>query len=230
MDFNDHFYRQRLRALQAVDEFVENLVQRLDQQGILDNTYIVYTSDNGYHIGHHRMQPGKECGYEEDINVPLVIRGPGVPKNEISEIVTSHTDLVPTFFEMVGLTPHEDFDGAAIPLSAIGLESAKHARHEHVNVEYWGWAASEGAYDRYWYDNNTYKSLRLIGDGYSFYYSVWCNDQHELYDMIVSIRLSSSTHGHADLHRRIRIKLGTSTHRLRTPQGSPHQQISLVRR
>lgn len=186
MDFNDHFYRQRLRALQAVDEFVENLIQRLDDYGVLDNTYIVYTADNGYHIGHHRLQPGKECGYEEDINVPLIIRGPGVPKNEVSEIITSHTDLVPTIFDMVRLKPHEDFDGAAVPLSRASLEAAKDTRHEHVNVEYWGWAASEGQYDRYFFKNNTYKSLRLIGEGYNFYYSVWCNNVHELYDLTVS--------------------------------------------
>jgi arylsulfatase A-like enzyme len=46
--FNDHFYRQRLRTLQSVDELVEGVVQRLAEHGLLENTYIFYTTDNGY--------------------------------------------------------------------------------------------------------------------------------------------------------------------------------------
>jgi arylsulfatase A-like enzyme len=61
VDFNDHFYRQRLRALQSVDELVDGIVTRLESYGILENTYIIYTTDNGYHIGQHRLQPAKQC-------------------------------------------------------------------------------------------------------------------------------------------------------------------------
>ena len=186
VDYNDLHYRQRLRSLQSVDELVDALIQRLDAYGILDNTYIIYTSDNGYSIGQHRRQPGKESGYEEDVNVPLIIRGPGVPQGVTTEIMTSHTDLVPTIFDIVGLTPHRDFDGAAIPLNAETLAEADKSRHEHVNVEYWGWAVSEGKYGRAMHVNNTYKSLRLVGEGYNYYYSVWCNNVHELYDLHVS--------------------------------------------
>lgn len=61
--YNDHYQRQRLRALQAVDEMLFQMVDMLDSSGQLDNTYIFYTTDNGYHISQHRMHPGKECGY-----------------------------------------------------------------------------------------------------------------------------------------------------------------------
>jgi len=61
--YNDHYQRQRLRALQAVDEMLSELIQQLEDAGELDNTYIFYTTDNGYHISQHRMNPGKECGY-----------------------------------------------------------------------------------------------------------------------------------------------------------------------
>lgn len=54
IEYNDEFQRSRLRALQSVDEMVENLVKMLDDKGILDNTYIFYTTDNGYHISQHR--------------------------------------------------------------------------------------------------------------------------------------------------------------------------------
>jgi arylsulfatase A-like enzyme len=144
VDFNDHFYRNRLRALQGVDEIVDGVVTRLEENGLLESTYILYSTDNGYHIGQHRMQPGKECGFEEDINIPLIVRGPGVPKNLTTQIVTTHTDLAPTILRLAGAPLREDFDGFPIPVNSEGLEEAKSSRHEHVNVEYWGFAVGEG--------------------------------------------------------------------------------------
>lgn len=187
VDSNDEFYRSRLRALQAVDELVEGVVDRLAKAGILESTYVFYTSDNGYHIGQHRLQPGKECGFEEDINVPLIVRGPGVQKGHVSDIVTSHTDLAPTLLTLAGANIRPDFDGAAIPITSAQLLQASDTRSEHVNIEYWGFALSEGDYGKYLLWNNTYKGLRLIGDDYNFYYSVWCSGEHELYDLNVSI-------------------------------------------
>ncbi|CAH0047784.1 unnamed protein product [Clonostachys solani] len=187
VEYNDRHYRGRLQALQSVDELVEGLVERLEQHGILDNTYIFYTTDNGYHIGQHRLPAGKECGYETDINVPLIIRGPGVPKGRISDSVTAHVDLAPTFLSLTGASLRADFDGTPIPLSEKEIELAPSTR-EHVNVEYWGWAISEsnfgfnGGDDKRIY-NNTYKALRVIGEDYNLYYSVWCTNEHELYEM-----------------------------------------------
>src|SRR5258706_9261721 len=66
VEYNDEFQRCRLRALQSVDEMVAGIIKRLAAHGILDDTYIFYTTDNGYHISQHRMHPGKECGYETD--------------------------------------------------------------------------------------------------------------------------------------------------------------------
>ncbi|KAJ2987043.1 hypothetical protein NUW58_g4725 [Xylaria curta] len=183
VDYNDHFYRQRLRALQAVDELVEGLISRLEEYGILDNTYVVYSSDNGFHIGQHRLQPGKTCGYEEDINVPLIIRGPGIASNYTTNIVTSHTDLAPTFLELLGIQLREDFDGKPIPVTKAGIEATEQTRREHASVEYWGIAVSEGAHQPLYRQHNTYKAIRLSSAEYNLYYSVWCNNEHELYDM-----------------------------------------------
>ncbi|KAK5659229.1 hypothetical protein OQA88_1320 [Cercophora sp. LCS_1] len=184
--FNDHFYRQRLRALQSVDELVDGLFERLEDKGLLGNTYVFYTTDNGYHIGQHRLQPGKECGFEEDINIPLLVRGPGVEEGKKADIVTTHIDLAPTFLGLVGAPSRADFDGEAIPLKSHDIEKTKGTRHEHVTVEYWGFAASEGKYkfgESRVVINNTYKALRIIGEDYNFYYSVWCTNEHELYDL-----------------------------------------------
>lgn len=186
VDYNDHFYRQRLRALQAVDEMVDGLFERLEAHGIMDNTYIIYSSDNGFHIGQHRLQPGKSCGYEEDINIPLIVRGPGVAANHTTDIVTTHTDLAPTFFDLLGIPQRDDFDGTAIPVTKAGIEIAQARRREHVNVEYWGFAGGEGKYDHdILHENNTYKAIRILGPRYNMYYSIWCNNEHELYDMDV---------------------------------------------
>lgn len=65
VDYIDEFQRCRLRALQAVDEMIDSLITKLDKAGALDNTYVVFSTDNGYHVGQHRMQPGKNCGYGE---------------------------------------------------------------------------------------------------------------------------------------------------------------------
>ncbi|PBP22186.1 hypothetical protein BUE80_DR007019 [Diplocarpon rosae] len=189
--YNDDFYRARLQALQAVDELVANLVHKLEDYGVLENTFLLYSADNGYHISQHRLNPGKECGFEEDINVPLVIRGPGVPVGE-SSIVTAHTDLAPTILKLAGAEMGWDgLDGSPIPLNKEALEKAREKRQEHVNVEYWGRGIAEGIFgfslddgkEVFYGPNNTYKALRIIGPGYNLYYSVWCTNEHELYNL-----------------------------------------------
>src|SRR5215207_4844390 len=74
----DRRHEDRIESLQAVDDLVAAVVGKLGAQGVLSNTYIVFTSDNGWHHGEHRIQRGKGRPYEEDIRVPLLVRGPGV--------------------------------------------------------------------------------------------------------------------------------------------------------
>lgn len=191
IEYNDHYQRQRLRALQSVDEMLDELVTRLDQAGALDNTYIFYTTDNGYHISHHAMHPGKECGLDTDIHIPFVVRGPGIERGGQVDSVTSHTDVSSTILRIAGI--EKQLDGAPIPLHS--QSSGDIARHEHIAIEYWGPGVPEGFYggrtdlDREagqwqnYYLNNTYKGLRLVSQDYSLYYSVWCTNQTELYDL-----------------------------------------------
>ncbi len=73
----DELYRLRIRTLQAVDRGVEALVRTLRETGQLDNTYIVFTSDNGFHLGQHRLPAGKQTAYDTDTHVPFLVRGPG---------------------------------------------------------------------------------------------------------------------------------------------------------
>lgn len=110
----DEQYRRRLRSLQAIDDMVAQIVQVLTQTGQLDNTYIFFSSDNGYHMGQHRMMPGKYLPYEEDVRVPLVVRGPGVPPASVRLDLASSIDLAPTFAELAGLGEMAAVDGRSL--------------------------------------------------------------------------------------------------------------------
>lgn len=134
IEYNDDFYRARLQALQAVDELVEGVVIRLERAGILESTFIFYTTDNGYHISQHRLNPGKECGFEEDINIPLIVRGPGVPIGEL-KVVTAHTDLAPTFLQLAGAKWGWDgVDGTSIPLKKNGILKMRINRDRSMSI------------------------------------------------------------------------------------------------
>lgn len=184
-----------MRALQAVDEIVDDLVKRLDEAGILDETYIFFSTDNGYHIGQHRLQPGKQCAFEEDVNVPFIVRGPGIARGKTTDIVTSHTDLAPTFLALANGHVRDDFDGSAIPVTQLDSEiTAQPWKNEHVNVESWGIIMSEGKHGAVLYPNHTYKALRVIGDGYNLLYTVWCSGEHELYDLTMDPYEASNIH------------------------------------
>jgi arylsulfatase A-like enzyme len=101
-------YRSRLQSMQAVDEMIARVVQVLERSGLLRDTYIFFTSDNGFHMGQHRLRPQKATPYEEDVRVPLVVRGPGVPSGEtLSGYLAGNVDLAPTFAELAGVEiPH----------------------------------------------------------------------------------------------------------------------------
>jgi N-acetylglucosamine-6-sulfatase len=185
VEYNDEYYRLRLAALAAVDDLVDTMFTKLEALDLLDNTYIIYTSDNGYHIGQHRLNPGKACAIEEDIGVPMFIRGPGVPEGGTVDSPTTHTDIVPTLFTLANIPLLRQFDGAPMPVTK--QDQAK-ARHEHVNVEFWGQNLDEGMYTAgFPRPNNTYKSLRIVADDYDLSYTVWCTGEHELYDMKASL-------------------------------------------
>ena len=195
IDYNDHWYRQRLRSLQAVDEMVEAVVKRLEYYGILDDTYIFYSTDNGFHIGQHRLQPSKQCPYQEDVNIPMIVRGPGVAVNRVTDIITTHTDLTPTFLSLAGaplagVKALDDFDGAVMPITSSEVDQVEKDRSfaEHIGIENWGFIMAEGKHQQTRYHDSSYKSVRIIGvnDDYHYVYNVWCGGGHELYDVIVS--------------------------------------------
>jgi arylsulfatase A-like enzyme len=107
----DSLYRRRAQSLQAVDEAVGAVVRTLEATGQLDNTYIVFTSDNGFHMGQHRLKAGKYTPYETDVHMPLFVRGPGIAPGGSTSAFTSSVDFVPTIAELAGATLPFPVDG-----------------------------------------------------------------------------------------------------------------------
>jgi arylsulfatase A-like enzyme len=97
--------------LTLVDRTIPGLIKRLRENGELDNTVIAFTSDNGYHMGQHRLEPGKNLPYEEDMKVPLVVRGPGITENVEKDELVLNNDLAPTFADLAGAQVPDFVDG-----------------------------------------------------------------------------------------------------------------------
>jgi N-acetylglucosamine-6-sulfatase len=112
--YMEELYRKRLQSMLAVDDMIGDLVGALHDSGELDNTYIVFTSDNGFHLGQHRLGAGKWTPYEEDIRIPLIVRGPGVPEGETLHHMVLNNDLAPTFADLAGAEPPSFVDGRSL--------------------------------------------------------------------------------------------------------------------
>ncbi|XP_011315423.1 N-acetylglucosamine-6-sulfatase [Fopius arisanus] len=104
----DDIYRKRWETLLAVDDLISSVYTSLRNSRLLDNTYLIFTSDNGYHIGQFSMPMDKRQPYETDIRVPLLIRGPGItPGSEVNAPVSS-VDLFSTILGMGGVEAVSD--------------------------------------------------------------------------------------------------------------------------
>lgn len=110
----DTLYRKRVQSIQVAGDVVQNLVNTLQAVGELNNTYIFFTSDNGFHQGQHRLHSGKNTAFEQDIKVPLVVRGPGVPVGAVVNDITANVDLASTFAQIASVTPPSFVDGRSL--------------------------------------------------------------------------------------------------------------------
>jgi len=106
--------RQRYEAESVVDDQVERLIATLRRTGELDNTVVMFTSDNGYFLGEHRMRHGKIYPYEPALRVPLLMRGPGIPNGELRADPFSMIDFAPTILDLAGAEPGLAPDGSSL--------------------------------------------------------------------------------------------------------------------
>src|SRR5919202_4948090 len=90
--------------MRAVEDMVASLIQELGAEDKLDNTFIFFTSDNGFEQGEHRIPRGKNRPYEESARVPLFVRGPGVAANAKTQKLAVNTEFAPTFADLAGVS------------------------------------------------------------------------------------------------------------------------------
>ncbi|HEX3650153.1 MAG TPA: sulfatase [Pseudonocardiaceae bacterium] len=115
----DTAFRKRVRAVQAVDRMIGAIENTLTRAGVAADTDIVFSSDNGYHMGEYRLEPGKMTAFDTDIRVPLVVAGPGVRAGVTVSQPVQNIDLRPTFDTLAGAPSPSDVDGhSLVPLLA----------------------------------------------------------------------------------------------------------------
>lgn len=155
--------RCRLAALQYVDRAVAQMVGSLRDAGELNNTLIIFTSDNGMVLGEHRIPGSKIYPYEESIRVPLLMRGPRIPPREGQSRLVANIDLAPTILDAAGVAPGRIEDGTSLldapaPRRDLVIESyvddATHTPYAAVRTERYLYAEYAGGqkelYDLQW--------------------------------------------------------------------------------
>jgi N-acetylglucosamine-6-sulfatase len=110
----DDLFRRRVRSVQAVDRALGRIRRELTRLGVARSTYVVFSSDNGFHMGQHRLTPGKLTAYDPDVRVPLVVAGPGVPAGRTVGEIAENVDLCPTFAELAGAPAPPAVDGRSL--------------------------------------------------------------------------------------------------------------------
>jgi arylsulfatase A-like enzyme len=112
----DEGFRMRAQSVLAVDKMIGEIRAMLAAAGDND-TYIVFSSDNGLHMGEYSLRPGKMTPFDTDIHVPLIVVGPGVKKGRVADNIVQNVDLFPTFLELAGASAAASFDGhSLVPL------------------------------------------------------------------------------------------------------------------
>jgi N-acetylglucosamine-6-sulfatase len=107
---------ERWESLLAVDDAVAEIIGELRRTGELDNTYVMFTSDHGYMQGEHRIPQGKMQPYDPSTQVPLLIRGPGIPHGRRTKALVGNVDMAPTILEATPARPGRGFqiDGRSV--------------------------------------------------------------------------------------------------------------------
>jgi N-acetylglucosamine-6-sulfatase len=158
----DAAYRKRAQAVEAVDKLLADTEATLAAQHLTNKTYIVFSSDNGYHLGQHRILRGKQTAFDTDIRVPLIVAGPGVPHDRVVHQVAQNVDLYPTFVQLAGAKPASPIDGhSLVPLlhptkSAPPWRTAALVEHQGFNND-----PADPDFEGQGSNPTTYKAIRV---------------------------------------------------------------------
>ena len=154
-------YQGRAGSLLAVDDHVAELVKTLRETDQLRNTMIVFLSDNGWMQGEHRITGDKFLPYEESLRIPLIIRGPGVPKDQTVKGQVSNIDFAPTLVDAADASAGRTMDGVSLlptlrdpkrrPERALQIEALAPLFAGDIPVNAWDRPYSGVRTDRYTY-------------------------------------------------------------------------------
>jgi arylsulfatase A-like enzyme len=108
------YYQKQLDSLRSVDDGVKQVIQTLGSLGRLSNTYVIFTSDNGFFFGEHRLLGGKFLAYEPATHVPFLIRGPGIERDSSTGELVANVDVAPTILELAGAEADKSIDGRSL--------------------------------------------------------------------------------------------------------------------
>jgi arylsulfatase A-like enzyme len=174
-------WRDRAKSMLAVDDLIGDVVDELAARGELDNTVIVFTSDNGFLHGEHHISE-KLVPYEESIRVPLYIRAPGIPGGQRVEHIVLNNDLAPTIAELAGVTPGHVVDGRSLVPLLLDPGGAGWIPRTRFLVEH--------LYHDGIYDVPTYAAVRTP----RFMYAEYVTGDRELYDLAIDALQNDSKH------------------------------------
>jgi N-acetylglucosamine-6-sulfatase len=197
----NHVFRRRVEDVQSIDDLITRLENALVATGQLNNTYIVFSSDNGLHTGEYRLMPGKLTPYDTDIHVPLVVTGPGIRAGSVTGAMTENVDLAKTFTQLAGTTLPGD-GHTLVPL----LEGRKPVDWRNaILVEHHGPKASQydpDAQEPVNGDPMSYEAIRT----HQFMYVEYSGGARDLYDLqtdpyeLTDLYPSLSSYVKAELH------------------------------
>jgi arylsulfatase A-like enzyme len=182
------------------------LRSELRRIGAAADTYFVFSSDNGFHMGEYRLRPGKQTAFDTDIRVPLIVGGPGIPAGATIDAMTSSVDLAPTFDELAGKAPQAVRDGISlVPL--LHGKSPPRDWPQAVLIEHHGPSDYPTDPDRQPDRPPTYSALRTASElyveyatGEREYYDV-AHDPYELHNLAGTASAGRLTTLHRALRR-----------------------------
>lgn len=121
-------YILRVQASEGIDDMIAAVRRKVGP-----DTYVIFTSDNGYHMGEMSMRTGKMTPFDFDSRVPFVIVGPGITAGSVSDEITSNVDIYPTLLEWAGAPVPTDIDGVSmVPVFSGGSSGRTMAVIEHL--------------------------------------------------------------------------------------------------
>jgi arylsulfatase A-like enzyme len=108
------YYEKQLESLRAVDDGVKEILDTLGQLHRLRNTYVIFTSDNGFFFGEHRLLGGKFLAYEPATHLPFLVRGPGIKQDSSTGELAANIDIAPTILQLAGVEADKSIDGRSL--------------------------------------------------------------------------------------------------------------------